>query len=80
VPCVAHRSPTCVLTWAPLCEGRRADEDSQGGGEMGSRLLSTLLTEMDGMELATGVLVRPPSAALTYCTAVLLVWTPWGVL
>lgn len=35
---------------------RRGDGGDEGGGgtEAGVRLLSTLLTEMDGMELATG--------------------------
>ncbi|KAL6754073.1 P-loop containing nucleoside triphosphate hydrolase protein [Haematococcus lacustris] len=37
---------------------KRGGEPGQaGGGESSARLLSTLLTEMDGMELATGVLV-----------------------
>jgi ATP-dependent Zn protease len=35
----------------------RAQDGSSGGGDASTRLLSTLLTEMDGMELATGVLV-----------------------
>lgn len=34
--------------------GRRRGRDESGGG---SRLLSTLLTEMDGLELASGLLV-----------------------
>lgn len=46
---------------ALLCTAVRRSEGAQdsggGGSDAGLRLLSTLLTEMDGMELATGVLV-----------------------
>lgn len=54
-----HHSSTCaVAQLAPLpAHACRAQDGSSGGGDASTRLLSTLLTEMDGMELATGVLV-----------------------
>lgn len=43
-----------TLSHLMLPAGRRAEGGGEGGGESGLRLLTTLLTEMDGMEGAAG--------------------------
>lgn len=41
-----------------------AAEGSHGAGDAGTRLLSTLLTEMDGLEHATGAVSAFPLSAV----------------
>ena len=44
------------LNGISLVTGGRAEESSSGGGsDASTRILSTLLTEMDGLESSTGV-------------------------
>ena len=58
---ILHRTAVYCYVTCGCGAGKRAEGGDSGGSssDSGSRLLSALLTEMDGMELATGVLVSP---------------------
>jgi SpoVK/Ycf46/Vps4 family AAA+-type ATPase len=57
-PVLRHALLSQLWLRCAACRAQASGGDgAHGGGDAGTRLLSTLLTEMDGMELATGVLV-----------------------
>ncbi|GMH34461.1 hypothetical protein BSKO_02295 [Bryopsis sp. KO-2023] len=55
----ARLSAPCIILLDEVdsIAGKRPAGERQQGGESNARLLSTLLTEMDGLELSTGLLV-----------------------